>query len=298
MRLRQIEVFHAVYANGSVSAAARALGVSQPSVSKVLRHTETQLGYRLFSLVKGRLVPTDEAHALFREVRDVFDRITSLQQAAENLRHGGGGHLRVGVVPSLGLDALPAAIARFRQRYPQVTFSVQTLHHGETLRALYERQCDVFIGFSPPEHPRLTRRTLATGQLAVVAPPGTFAHGEQGVTIARLSEHPAISVVASGPLGNVVREALADQGVVLNEIASVGTYFIAGGLVRHGCGIAVLDPFTAAALTHPALEVFPLLPALQVDVQAIWLDDRPPSLSCERFLATFGEVCRAVTGEA
>ena len=54
MRLRQIEVFHAVYTSGSISAAARALNVSQPSVSKVLRHTEVQLGLPLFRLSRGR----------------------------------------------------------------------------------------------------------------------------------------------------------------------------------------------------------------------------------------------------
>ena len=41
MNLRHIEIFHAVYVNGSVSAAARALNVSQPSVSKMLRHAES-----------------------------------------------------------------------------------------------------------------------------------------------------------------------------------------------------------------------------------------------------------------
>ena len=47
MNLRHIEIFHAVYVNGSVSAAARALNVSQPSVSKMLRHAESLLGFQL-----------------------------------------------------------------------------------------------------------------------------------------------------------------------------------------------------------------------------------------------------------
>ena len=130
MRLRQIEVFHAVYANGCIRAAARALHVSQPAVSKVLRHTEAQLAIRLFDLVRGRLVPTDEAHALFREVDEVFSRISSLQLTANNLRKSGAGHLRIGVVPSLGLEVAPAAISVFREKYPDVTFDIKTLHHN------------------------------------------------------------------------------------------------------------------------------------------------------------------------
>ena len=55
MNLRHIEVFHAVYVNGSVSAAARMLNVSQPSVSKVLRHAESLLGFELFQRAAGRL---------------------------------------------------------------------------------------------------------------------------------------------------------------------------------------------------------------------------------------------------
>ena len=50
MRFRQIEVFHAVYTTGSISAAARALHVSQPSVSKVLQHTQQQLGLQALSI--------------------------------------------------------------------------------------------------------------------------------------------------------------------------------------------------------------------------------------------------------
>jgi DNA-binding transcriptional LysR family regulator len=71
MNLRHIEVFHAVYTNGSVSAAARALNVSQPSVTKVLQHAELLLGFALLERTRGRLVPTEEAHALFDDVADI-----------------------------------------------------------------------------------------------------------------------------------------------------------------------------------------------------------------------------------
>jgi DNA-binding transcriptional LysR family regulator len=53
MNLRHIEIFHAVYVNGSVSAAARALNISQPSVSKTLRHAELLLGFELFQRAGG-----------------------------------------------------------------------------------------------------------------------------------------------------------------------------------------------------------------------------------------------------
>lgn len=65
MRLKHIEVFHAVMQTGSVSAAARLLHVTQPAVSRTLQHAELQLGFPLFERVRGRLTPTNEAAALF-----------------------------------------------------------------------------------------------------------------------------------------------------------------------------------------------------------------------------------------
>ena len=64
MRTRHIEVFNSIYKTGSVTAAAKLLNVSQPSVSKVLAHAEQQLGFRLFERIKMKLVPTPEANIL------------------------------------------------------------------------------------------------------------------------------------------------------------------------------------------------------------------------------------------
>lgn len=57
MRLRHIEVFHAVMVGGSLSAAARLLNMTQPAVSQTMNSLELQLGFALFQRVKGRLRP-------------------------------------------------------------------------------------------------------------------------------------------------------------------------------------------------------------------------------------------------
>ncbi|QJQ32589.1 LysR family transcriptional regulator [Sphingomonas lacunae] len=284
MRLRQIEVFHAVYSNGSISAAARSLHVSQPAVSKVLRHTESQLGIRLFELVRGRLVPTDEAHALFREVDEVFQRISSLQLATSNLRKSGAGHLRVGAVPSLGLDIVPAAVAGFRAQHPDVTFDIKTLHHHDMLRALYERECDLAIAYAPPVQPRLEQQLLTQAQLVLVAPRGRFDSGDGLVDLTRLDGIDMIGVTTSGPIGAIVADALALAQVEPREVASVSTYYVAAALVRHGVGVAIMDEYTGRAMANQSIDVLPLSPATPFGVHAVWLEDRPLSKLGVRFV--------------
>ncbi|MCB1974687.1 MAG: LysR family transcriptional regulator, partial [Burkholderiaceae bacterium] len=65
MRLRHIEVFNAVMVTGSVSGAARLINITQPAVSRTLKHAELQLGFPLFERTGGRLVATAEARSLF-----------------------------------------------------------------------------------------------------------------------------------------------------------------------------------------------------------------------------------------
>ena len=84
MNLRQIEIFRAIRSTGSISAAARQLSISQPALSKALKHAEAQLTFKLFDRVKQRLIPTFEAEALFA-AGNYLGAIAEFQQADELL---------------------------------------------------------------------------------------------------------------------------------------------------------------------------------------------------------------------
>ncbi|MBW3559202.1 MAG: LysR family transcriptional regulator [Proteobacteria bacterium] len=285
MRLRQIEIFYAVYRAGSISAAARELNVSQPSVSKMLKHTEDQLGFLLFTRVKGRLTPTDEAHALYREVKEVFERLGSLKQTAGNLRARKGGHIRLAVLPALGLGVAPEAIARFRRANPGVTFDVQTLHHDAVLRALYEREADLALAFGPLEHPRLSTLHLGWGELRLL-----FSEGQIGsappdrVDMSVLAGKDYIGSGSTGPVSDIFAAELERHELAVQEVITVGTYYMAVPLVRLAVGMAVVDEFTARSALAADLESRPFEPALRFGVHCIHLADRPPSHLTRSFI--------------
>ena len=126
MRTRHIEVFNSIYKTGSVTAAAKLLNVSQPSVSKVLAHAEQQLGFRLFERIKMKLVPTPEANILFKHTSVMQDVLTDINQISERLTEFPVGRVRVSCTPSLGIDFLPNAIAEFKALNPNVNFEIST----------------------------------------------------------------------------------------------------------------------------------------------------------------------------
>lgn len=292
MRFRQIEVFHAVYTTGSISAAARLLHVSQPSVSKVLNHTQQQLGLELFRLVRGRLVATDQAHALFVEASEVFQRLTSLQKTVGNLKDVSGGRIRLAVVPSLGLHLAPLAITRFRKTHPDVLFDVQALHHDELFEALYERSCDIAIAYDPPMHPRMKRRDIDTAELMLLFDKASLPDVGDSVPMQLLEGRDMVGLTIGGPLGELFNRELRRLDVSVREVVSNQSFYIAAALTRCGAGMAVVDEFTARASSDLTTGFRPFSPSLRFKVQSVHLEDRPPSKAAEQFLTLFARVLR------
>lgn len=293
MNLRHIEIFHAVYVNGSVSAAARALNISQPSVSKTLRHAETLLGFELFQRTNSRLVPTEDAHALFGDVADIQERVRALREAGRNLRSGGGATLRISALPSLALGALPTAVARFMAKRPDVRFDLQTVHHDDLLRKLYERETDIAIAAEVPRGAPLGKVWLGEGELVVLYRDADLPNAAQRIELPQLVGHPFITLAASGPIGQLFAQELERLGIELQEVASARTFYIAAALVRAGVGLSIVDNFTAEASLTDGLAMRALKPSLTFDVHAMHLLDRPPSALASEFLGVLREVIEA-----
>ncbi|HEX8215783.1 MAG TPA: LysR family transcriptional regulator [Allosphingosinicella sp.] len=293
MKLRHIEIFHSVYVNGSVSAAARALNVSQPSVSKTLRHAESLLGFDLFQRTNGRLVPTEDAHALFGEVSEIQDRVYALREAGRNLKRGAGAVLRISALPSLALNALPASVSQFMRSHENVKFDLQTVHHDDLLRKLYERETDVAIAYEVPPAAPLGHRPLGQGELVILYREQEMPDAPPRLELERLRGQRFISLAASGPIGQLFTQELLRLDLELDEIVSARTFYIAAALVRQGVGMTVVDSFTAEASLGPGISARPLEPPIRFDVNAMFLLNRPPSALATDFLKTLGGVIGA-----
>lgn len=290
MQMKQIEVFHAVYSTGSVSNAAKLLNVSQPAVSKVLRRAEDQLGFLLFNRVKGKLVPTDEAHGLFGEVSHVYQQIVSLQKKARNLKAGKAGHIRLSVIPALGLNVLPLAISRFVADHPGVTFDIQTHHYGDVIRSLYEHEIDFGLVFNPSKHAGLATQLLGEGEFVCVYNRGDLDEKRERLTLEELDGGNIISIKDSGPLSDILFKNLLRAGIQTQSPITVQTYYIARNLVGYGVGMAIVDQLTAMSQGPGQTRYKGFAPPLIYRVMSVYEENRPLSTVCRNFLDFFQTV--------
>ena len=290
MRLRQIEVFHAIYTSGSMTNAAAKLNVSQPSVSKVLAHAEQQLGYRLFDRVKGKLIPTPEAHQLFKHVADVYQDVDRLRHVATNLKAASAGRIRVAGTPAFGLEVLPKAVASFRQIHQDAVFELETLHFEEITDALLESRIDIGLAFDPESSPGIEEQQLASGRFVVLARDAATFDGRSTLSIDDLRAYPFIGLNSRGPLGRSLSSYIASSHTDLDIVAWTETYHVAKALVACGAGVTIADEITARSAVADDVVMIALEPALEFDIKALHLGDAPLSIIARKFIKHLGVV--------
>lgn len=293
MRLRHIEVFHAVMQAGTISGAAQVLHISQPAVTKVLQHCELQLGLPLFERIRGKLYPRPEAHRLFAETEKLTRDLAGIRRLAASLKSKSVETIRLVATPSLAFSVLPPALAAWRADFPHTQCELGTQHTDEIVNILRIGEADLALSLQDPRHPSIVAEPLAEGPLVALARAGTWPAAQRGkpVELGALPDD-LIGLPANDALGE--RVAGAFEAVERHPIyrTVVQTYQLARSLVEAGGGVALVDPFSAALPAPAGLDRRPVTPALPVRLYVLSASQAPLSHGARQLAAQVAAVAR------
>ena len=287
MKLRHIEIFHAVYVTGSVSGGARALNVSQPTVSKVLKHAEDKLGFDLFHRTQGRLTSTEKGDLLFAEITPIFEKLGTLRTFTANLARDKAGHLRFAMTPAFGLEIAPNAIAKFSKNNPDITIEVETQHSEQVVKAVLARDADIGLVFDAPHIPGVISKTLTVTNLICVAPKGLISNPRGILNIKDIEPYPLITLNEKSILGRILNQKLSDAfAKPIDSRIVAETYHIAKRLARQGAGVAIIDSVTAFSGNLSALDFWNIDPVMSINIDVVTRINEPISPYGAEFLRT------------
>ncbi|MHB1058146.1 MAG: LysR family transcriptional regulator [Rhodanobacter sp.] len=286
MRLRHIEVFHAVLTTGSLTGAADLLNISQPAASKALQHAEHQLGFPLFSRVRGRLQPTQEALLLRHRVDKIIQELHDLQRLTANIGDPESYPLRVTCTPTLAHALVPDATMLLRKAFPNTTAELFTQHSAEMCESLMLHEADIGLTLQDAGHQGLRQEPLCRGHIMVIAPPGWWSEAElaQPLPVTALADQPMVGIAVHDALGRMLQGHLAQVVPAPRTAVWVQTYQLAHALVAQGEGLALVDPFTASWGGGKAVQTRPLKLQLDVALYAVYRLDSPLNPLQKRFL--------------
>lgn len=254
---------------GSLAAAARALDLEPPAVTKRLAALESRLGLRLFHRTTRRLALTEEGEIFVARGRELLAGLSGLEAALQERLGEARGLIRMASSFGFGRQWVAPALAEFQARHPLV--EVQ-LHLSEHLPDLAAGGFDAAVWLWAPTDASAVSRRLASNRRVLVAAPSYLARRGMPDSPASLAVHDclvvrehearhaswrlspvggrratqAVTVRVHGPLssnsGEVVRDwALAGRGIMLRSMWDVHEALADGRLVHVLPGYAMLD---------------------------------------------------------
>jgi DNA-binding transcriptional LysR family regulator len=171
-RLQAMRTFVAIVDGGSLSTAASNLGVSLPTVSRMLGALERELGVRLVARTTRGVTETDGGRLYYGRCRRILDELRDADAAVQSHAKAPAGELRITAPVTFGRYHVSPAVNRFLEKYPRLSIYVLLTDRCESLS---EQRLDVAIRVASLHDPNLTASRLGYVQRAVVGSPAYFA---------------------------------------------------------------------------------------------------------------------------
>lgn len=285
MNLRQIEVFRAVMSSGSTTEAARLLHVSQPGISRMVRHLELQLGVALFERRGGRLVPTAEAKTLHAETEKVYRGVQHVRDVAAHLQYGTHSTLRVLSSANTALQLVPMAIAGVLRQYPASHFLQETLPSREITKLLVSEEADVAITSAPLDHPVLESDPIGHWTLMCAFPKDHPFLLHRNFSLKAALHTRLVSYSPEAPQSALIDSWLRSYGLSANVVVEVRSGLAACSAAAAGIGVAFVDDLSAKAHRADGLTFVELADAPTFPIYHVRNRFRPLSRLGEAFAA-------------
>ena len=193
LTLRQLALFVALAEaeDANFSTAADKLGITQPAMSMGMRQLEADAGVPLLERHGRRTQLTRAGTILLRSAKAILEQVRIAQEAIADEGLRGGGHLRLGVVPTANYF-LPKLLMGLQRRRPDLTFSVSVGRRAEILALLAEHRIDLAIAGHPPGDAEVEAESFARHPHCIVSAPDHPLADATEVTWRRLADEPFI----------------------------------------------------------------------------------------------------------
>lgn len=169
MNLKQAYYIKTIAECGSITAAAKKLYVSQPSLSQMLRHVEEELGVEIFDRSVAPFRTTYAGEKYLHAAQIILSAQEQLESEIREIRHEHSGRLRLGISVSRGMQVLPLVIPKFVAQYPQV--KLELVESGsDTLDAMVkEGKIDLALAATEPSSPDMTYELIERETIGILA---------------------------------------------------------------------------------------------------------------------------------
>lgn len=238
MDLRQLEYFVAVVEHGSISRAAVALNLAQPSVSRQIALLEEELGQRLLDRTGRGVAATAAGETLLSHARTMLNSASQALSDLKEMHAEPVGSVVVGLPHRVAASLAVPLIREFRRRLPHALLSVVEGLSLSLREGMIAGRIDLGLMFDPAPTPLLSYEPLMRESMLLVAPKGYRLPSRIGLSA--LADFPLVLPGTHNPIRSLVDAVLLPRKIRLNVVAEVGAVHTALSVVEEGLACSIL----------------------------------------------------------
>ncbi|KQR42788.1 LysR family transcriptional regulator [Acidovorax sp. Leaf160] len=293
--LEPLRAFDLVVREGTFSAAAERLGLTQPAVSLQVRQLERRLGVRLLERVGRSVRPTAAGAELLLHVPAIAAALQAALRAVGSHASEAAGRVRLCTGLTTCLYLLPPVLHRLRAAHPRLEVVVSTGNTEQCLRGVESNTLDLALVTLPVASRALTVVDVLQDELVAVGRMGGTPALPARCTPGALASLPLLALDAAATTRQIVDAWLRRSGAVPRPQMEFDSVEAIKAMVCAGLGVAILPRMAASGPGLPdALEVRPLVPRLQRRMGLVLRNDKPLNRALQAVVQAITEAGRPV----
>jgi DNA-binding transcriptional LysR family regulator len=260
MNINALLAFRTVVLDGSASAAAARMNLSQPAVSRLISQLEHELKLPLFHRRGRRLVVTEEGRAFFHDADRILGALGQIPAIAAGIRLGLPKSLQLVVMPRVAHGWVAPAIARFHADNPATLLGIDVLRRNDMESWLAVRQYDLGIGALPARHADIDTVPMLRARACAFVAPGHPLAKRRKVSPSQLVRHRLIGLTKGLLPRDQVDDIFRSEGIVADYVIETTATSLACSMAAHGIGVTITDPLSASGDVNNLVAI-PIHPA-------------------------------------
>lgn len=268
----------------SFTAAAEALGVTQPTLSTAIKNLEGKLGQRLFDRDTRVVRLTPFGREALRLALRLLETAASTEQELNDFAQGRIGRLRLAGPSILFATTLQSAMIRFKRENPGVVLEVEDTDGDSALSLLQRDLADFAMVPFPPDLAQVSGHKIGIMRAVAVFHADQHHPIPAQITWADLARHTVVILKSRDGAGRSFNAGLRETGTTFQHVYRLNEFPAVKGMIEAGFGIGVMSDLTASQLQPPFVQVPIVAPEQALDIHVCRSTLRSPTPIMGRFL--------------
>lgn len=282
---RQLGYFIEVAKQLSFSKAAEQLNVTQPTLSKMVKNLEEELGFLLFDRTTKHMELTDAGELVFEEAQEIMRLMNNLSDSLADRMKVKKGHIKIGLPPVIGSLFFPNMIRDFREYYPNIQISLEEEGAKKVEKMIEEGTLDFGVAVLPVNKKLFDSHPFVKSELKLIVDAGHPLAGVDTIPLERLKNESFIFMREGFALHDRIREHCIQAGFNPNVIYESSQWDFITEMVANGNGVAILPEPLCRKLDASMIKTSSIIdPKIPWDLAIIWRKNKYLSYATKELL--------------